>query len=277
MVFVLAGIIGDIWRDSCPDFITCFLNLLPKEKVELKCGKFLRGINLCYLVQFAEKCIAGLKIQFYFWTGAAFFYLLMFETGKCCNLEKVKSSWSALHHLPDSACCRAGCKLFPVFKLHILHNWSRREYDLLSRKRICTSFKYGYSNWPGEAIWDTHDRGLTLCCPAMSLNTLQASSLLTTFGIDVNQAILHKDIRVASTILSDLVPNAPALIKCPCTGACIEKPDKNDRIWLHVLLHLLKEFQCLVPFLIVGVPESWHLRILLTCWTLATHDACFYT
>jgi len=66
MVFVLAGIIGDIWRESCPKFITCFLNLLPKEKVELKCGKFLRGINLCYLVQCAEKCIAGLKIQFYF-------------------------------------------------------------------------------------------------------------------------------------------------------------------------------------------------------------------
>jgi hypothetical protein len=88
----------------------------------------------------------------------------------------------------------------------------------------------------------------------------------STFGIDVNQAILHKDIRVASTILSDLVPNAPALIKCPCTGTCIEKPDKYDRIWLYVLLlHLLKEFQCLVPFPIVGVPESWHLRILLTC------------
>jgi hypothetical protein len=142
-----------------------------KGKSRTEIGKFLRGINLCYLVQRAEKCIAGLKIQFYFWTGAALFYLLMFETGKCCNLEKVKSSWSALHHLPDSACCRAGWELFPVFKLHILHNWSRREYDSLSRK-------HGYSNWSGEAIWDTHDRGLTLCCPAMSLNTLQASSLL---------------------------------------------------------------------------------------------------
>jgi hypothetical protein len=155
------------------------LNLLPKEKVELKCGNFLRGINLCYLVQCAEKCIAGLKIQFYFWTGAALFYLLMFETGKCCNLEKVKSSWSALHHLPDSAWCRAGWELFLVFKLYFLHSWSRREYDLLSPcKRICTSFKYGYSNWPREAIWDTHDRGQTLCCLAMSLNTLQASSVL---------------------------------------------------------------------------------------------------
>jgi hypothetical protein len=66
MVFVLAGIIGDIWRECCPNFITCFLNLLPQEKVELKCGKFLRGSDLCYLVQCAEKCIAGLRFNFTF-------------------------------------------------------------------------------------------------------------------------------------------------------------------------------------------------------------------
>ncbi len=79
----------------------------------------------------------------------------------------------------------------------------------------------------------------------------------------------HKDIRIPSA-LNDLLMSTPALLKHNYTGTCIQHPHKSNRGWSHIFqLHLLKQFQCLLPLPTFhtsqyrGVPSDhisrWHL------------------
>jgi hypothetical protein len=48
--------------------------------------------------------------------------------------------------------------------------------------------------------------------------------------------------------LNDLVMNTPDLFKRNHAGTCIQHTHKSNRVWSHTfLLHLSKEFQCLLP------------------------------
>ncbi len=68
-----------------------------------------------------------------------------------------------------------------------------------------------------------------------------------TFEIHVNEAITHKDIRVA-TSLDDLLVHMSIHFKCHYTGTCIQDPHKSESVWLHsFVLHLLKQLQSLLP------------------------------
>jgi hypothetical protein len=61
-----------------------------------------------------------------------------------------------------------------------------------------------------------------------------------TLGIDVKKAATHKEIRL-TTPSENLFMNMPSLLKCCCTSACIQQPNKDDSVLLHSFtLHLLR-------------------------------------
>ncbi len=116
-----------------------------------------------------------------------------------------------------------------------------------------------------------------------------------TFCINVNQAILHKDIRCQIT-LNDLVMNKPAFFKHNQAGTCIHHPHKSNKVWPHTrplqgqlhwlihsapqksngvwvhtfLLHLLNSSSA---FCISHVPISWQFKSPhVSRWHLVEHS-----
>jgi hypothetical protein len=112
--------------------------------------------------------------------------------------------------------------------------------------------------------------------PGILLNTLWASSRLSTFGIHVYQAIPHKSYLIHKHFEGFIHEHT-----CPCQVHLDwhmhgQRVYKINRVWMHTfLLHLLKLFQCRLPL------QAFHISQYhgsstdhIPRWTLSEHRPC---